>query len=112
MFKIASFNVNSIRARLGIVLEWMDKERPDVICLQETRVEDRDFPAAEFRNAGYNVIFRGRKSYNGVAVASPHPIEEAGHEMMDFMDPGEARLIAEVGTQGQVADVDVRPGGP
>lgn len=94
MFAIASFNCNSIRARLETVLEWLEKERPDVLCLQETKVEDRFFPADVFNSSGYNVIFRGQKSYNGVAIASPHPIEEVNLESTDFSDPGEARLIA------------------
>lgn len=96
MFKIASFNANSIRARLGPVLEWLDKERPDVLCLQETKVQDSFFPASGFNSAGYNVVFRGQKSYNGVAIASPHPIEEVDHEISRFTAPGEARIITAV----------------
>jgi len=68
--KIATFNVNSIRSRLDIVLNWMKANKPDVLCIQETKVEDKDFPALAFIEAGYNVIFRGQKSYNGVALIS------------------------------------------
>jgi exodeoxyribonuclease-3 len=68
--KIASFNVNSLRARLTLVLEWLDKHRPDVLCLQETKVQDVDFPADDFGRTGYECIFKGQKSYNGVAILS------------------------------------------
>lgn len=94
MFKIASFNANSIRSRLQVVLQWLDKERPDVLCLQETKVEDGLFPAAEFERSGYGVIFKGQKSYNGVAIISPHPIRGALLDDGGLSLPGEARLIA------------------
>jgi len=70
IMKVASFNVNSIRARLNIVIDWLKKESPDVLCLQETKVTDADFPAAAFEETGYHAVFRGEKSYNGVAVIS------------------------------------------
>jgi len=72
--KIASFNVNSLRARLPIVLNWLGEQSPDVLCLQETKVQDPDFPAEPFDNIGYNYAFKGQKSYNGVAIVSRHPI--------------------------------------
>ncbi|MCL6634182.1 MAG: exodeoxyribonuclease III [Peptococcaceae bacterium] len=93
MFKVASFNTNSIRARLGLVLEWLAAEKPDVLCLQETKVEDRNFPLREFRDAGYDAVFTGRKSYNGVAIVSLHPIENVRTGIGDWAEPGEARLI-------------------
>ena len=68
--KIASFNVNSIRARLGILLDWLAKESPDVLCVQETKVVDTDFPQSAFQDVHYNVVFRGEKGYNGVAIFS------------------------------------------
>ena len=68
--KIATFNANSIRARMPILLNWLEKEQPDVLCLQETKVQDKDFPAKPFEEAGYGVAFRGQKSYNGVAFIS------------------------------------------
>jgi exodeoxyribonuclease III len=75
-FKAASFNVNSIRARIGAVQEWLRREQPDVLCLQETKVQDKDFPVKEFEDLGYQVAFRGQKSYNGVAIVSRHPMTE------------------------------------
>ncbi len=67
--KIASFNVNSVRARLPVVLSWLRERRPDVLAMQETKVQDEEFPLAAFEEAGYACVFRGQKSYNGVALA-------------------------------------------
>lgn len=66
--KIASFNVNSIRARLPIIIDWLNKNSPDALCLQETKVQDKDFPTDTFEDIDYKVIFAGQKSYNGVAI--------------------------------------------
>jgi exodeoxyribonuclease III len=68
--KIATYNVNSIRSRLHIVLPWLQNNQPDIFCMQETKVEDAKFPVAEFEALGYTVTFRGNKQYNGVAIAS------------------------------------------
>ncbi len=68
--KLASFNVNSLRARLPIVLKWLDEHQSDVLCVQETKVQDVDFPAEAFDQAGYGYVFKGQKSYNGVAIFS------------------------------------------
>ncbi len=92
-FKIATYNVNSIRNRLHIVIPWMQKNRPAVICFQETKVEDDKFPAEAFEAAGYTVAFRGKKGYNGVAIAS---IEKPGGVRFGLDDGGPAdedRLI-------------------
>ncbi|MDX1411311.1 MAG: exodeoxyribonuclease III, partial [Nitrospirales bacterium] len=68
--KIATFNVNSIRKRVCIVLDWLAQHKPDVLCLQETKVQDSDFPIDAFARSGYHVTYRGMRSYNGVAVLS------------------------------------------
>ena len=73
--KIASFNVNSIRARLPIVIDWLRKESPDVLCVQELKCQDQDFPQKAFQDINYNMAFKGEKSYNGVAIFSKPPIE-------------------------------------
>jgi exodeoxyribonuclease-3 len=70
--KIASFNVNSVRARLPVVVSWLGKSRPDILAMQETKVQDESFPRTAFEEAGYSCIFRGQKSYNGVALAARH----------------------------------------
>ncbi|MDD2554480.1 MAG: exodeoxyribonuclease III [Desulfotomaculaceae bacterium] len=93
MFKVASFNTNSIRARLPLVLDWLDREKVDVLCLQETKVEDKDFPLADFTKKGYNAVFNGRKSYNGVAIISPHVLEKVHTGIGDWAEADEARLI-------------------
>jgi exodeoxyribonuclease-3 len=72
--KVASFNVNSLRARLDIVLAWIAEHQPDVLCVQETKVQDGDFPSEQFAGLGYNYTFKGQKSYNGVATFSRSPI--------------------------------------
>ncbi len=74
--KIASFNVNSIRARLPIVIDWLIKESPDVLCVQELKCQDRDFPQKAFQDIHYNAAFKGEKSYNGVAILSRTPIAD------------------------------------
>lgn len=91
--KFATFNVNSIRKRMPIVLEWLDRHRPDVLCLQETKVQDAEFPALALASSGYHVTFRGMKSYNGVAVLSLAPPEKVLHGFDDGDDPDEARLL-------------------
>ncbi|MBU0676518.1 MAG: exodeoxyribonuclease III [Verrucomicrobia bacterium] len=70
MKKIATFNANSIRSREGIILDWMRRHDPDILCIQETKVQDQDFPMAPYEDAGYHVSFRGQKAYNGVAIIS------------------------------------------
>jgi exodeoxyribonuclease-3 len=68
--KVASFNVNSLRARLTIVLQWLAEYQPDILCLQETKVQDTDFPTDAFDRTEYKYVFKGQKSYNGVAIFS------------------------------------------
>ena len=92
-FKIATYNVNSLRSRLHIVLPWLTQNRPDVLCLQETKVEDAKFPAAEFEKLGYHVAFRGMKQYNGVAVASLRPPETVSFGFDDGGPVDGERLI-------------------
>ena len=71
--KLATWNVNSIRARLAHVLDWLEANRPDALCLQETKVVDADFPLEPLRDAGYHVAHIGQKSYNGVATITRAP---------------------------------------
>jgi len=90
--RIASYNVNSLRARLPIVLPWLSDSQADVLCVQETKVQDVDFPTEAFDEIEYNVAFKGQKSYNGVAIISKHPIECVEYGLPD--DPkDEPRLI-------------------
>lgn len=93
-FKIATYNVNSLRSRLHIVIPWLMENRPDVFCMQETKVENGKFPAGEFEEAGYHVVFKGVKQYNGVAVASLTAAEEIRAGFADGGGPAdEERLL-------------------
>ena len=68
--KIATYNVNGIRARLPVLLRWLEQESPDVVCLQELKAPDDKFPEKEIEEAGYSAIWHGQKSWNGVAILS------------------------------------------
>ena len=74
--QIATWNVNSIRTRQQIVTDWLNKNPVDVLCLQETKVRDEQFPTAPFEDIGYKVYISGQKSYNGVAIFSKEPLQE------------------------------------
>ncbi len=91
---IATFNVNSIRARLPAVLAWLRARRPDVFCLQETKVPDADFPELEIRDAGYAAVFRGEPSYNGVAILARAPPQDVRFGLDDGGPADEPRLVA------------------
>ncbi len=91
--KIATWNVNSIRVRLPHVLEWLGKHQPDVLCLQETKVMDEDFPTADFEQAGYTAVFSGQKSYNGVATLSRKPARDVVRALPKA-DGTQKRLLA------------------
>lgn len=75
--RIATWNINSVRLRQGLVLDLINESAPDIICLQETKTPDEHFPSAPFIEAGYKHIhFTGMKSYNGVAILSKHPFDD------------------------------------
>ena len=92
--KLATWNINSIRAREERLLTWLGQEKPDVLCLQETKVEDAGFPAAALKKAGYQVATFGQRSYNGVAIASTLPLTEVTRGFGDGIEDDEARVIA------------------
>lgn len=92
--RIASFNVNSIRTRLPIVLDWLRQNSPDVLCLQETKTPDAEFPESAFSEAGYNAYFSGQKGGNGVALLTRQPAEILGCGLDDGGPPDKARLLA------------------
>jgi len=96
VLKEATYNANSIRVRLGQVLDWLDRETPDVLCLQETKAQDKDFPVKPFQEAGYHVVFRGQKTYAGVAIVSREEPQEVAFGLEDGGEPDEARLIRAV----------------
>lgn len=92
--KIATFNVNSVRARVSVVMDWLAKHKPDVLCLQETKVPDSDFPLMDLTATGYQVIFRGEKSYNGVAILSRDKAKDVQFGLDDGLAADETRLVA------------------
>jgi len=75
-FTVATFNANSIRVRLPQILAWLERVQPDALGVQETKAQDEDFPQAAIEDAGWHVVFRGEKSYNGVALITREPAEE------------------------------------
>jgi exodeoxyribonuclease-3 len=91
--KLATWNVNSIRARLDAVLSWIETEQPDVLCMQETKVEDDDFPSDELQMLGYAVAMAGQPTYNGVAIASRLPMKEIQIGLLGADEDAEKRLI-------------------
>jgi len=90
---LASWNVNSLKVRLPQLLEWLSDRRPDVVCLQETKLEDAKFPRKEIEEAGYETAFSGQKTYNGVALLSRHGISDTVIGNPHFPDD-QKRLIA------------------
>lgn len=96
--KIVTFNANSIRSRLQIILDWLGENRPDILCIQETKVQDHEFPIGDITNAGFNCVFKGQKSYNGVAVISPHKIENVRFGLDD--EPHDEPRLAAVTVKG------------
>jgi len=93
--KIATWNVNSLRVRLPQLLEWLENVQPDIVALQETKVQDNDFPADALEVAGYKVIYSGQKSYNGMAIISRHlDAEEIVTDIPGLDDPQRRMLAA------------------
>ena len=91
--KIVSWNVNSLKVRLPQLLDWLAAKQPDAVCLQETKLEDPNFPQAEIEAAGYQVVFAGQKTYNGVALLSRGDLDDVVCNNPHFPDP-QKRLIA------------------
>ncbi|MHB1951840.1 MAG: exodeoxyribonuclease III [Acidiferrobacteraceae bacterium] len=90
--KIATWNVNSVRVRLPQLLSWLEAKRPDVLALQETKVEDDAFPRAEFAAAGYHTLCCGEKTYNGVALLSREALTDPCFELAP--DDPQRRFLA------------------
>lgn len=91
--KLTTWNVNGIRARLAHVIDFLRDERPDVLCLQETKVVDEQFPREPLEDEGYNLEVFGQKSYNGVAILSRHPVEQVVRGFPGDGDGADRRAI-------------------
>lgn len=97
MLKLASWNVNSLNVRLDQVLAWLDSSNVDILALQETKLTDDKFPAAAFNERGYQVVFSGQKTYNGVAIISRQPIQDVVMDLEGYADPQRRILAATIG---------------
>lgn len=91
--KVAAWNVNGVRARLERLVAWLDACAPDVVCLQETKVRDDEFPHAELRARGWHAVTWGQPAFNGVAVLARGPIDGVGAGFRDGGDDDEARFL-------------------
>ena len=91
--KLATWNVNSLKIRLPHLLDWLAAHRPDAMCLQETKTEDRNFPLAAIEAAGYRAAYCGQKAYNGVAILARSAPADVQHGIPDFPDDPK-RVIA------------------
>lgn len=91
--KLVTWNVNSLKVRLEQVQNWLSENQPDVLCLQETKTEDANFPLSELQQAGYQVAFTGQKTYNGVAILSKHAASDVQYGLPNF-DDVQKRMIA------------------
>jgi exodeoxyribonuclease-3 len=99
--KLATWNVNSLKVRLPHLSDWLAQAQPDIVCLQELKTEDAKFPRAELQSAGFESVFSGQKTYNGVAILSRAPLLDAGTGIPGFPDE-QRRVVA-----ATVADVRV-----
>jgi exodeoxyribonuclease-3 len=114
--RIASWNVNSIKQRLDHLQRWLAAEQPDIVCLQETKCVDEAFPRLEIEALGYNIAAHGQRAFNGVAVLSKRPLEDATPRLPGDDDDQHARFIeATVAADGgaiRVASIYLPNGNP
>ena len=95
--KIATWNVNSLKVRLPHVIDWLDTQQPDALCLQELKLEDKAFPSAELEQAGYQAVFLGQKTYNGVAILSRDTARDVVMNIPGFEDTQKRIIAATIG---------------
>jgi exodeoxyribonuclease-3 len=97
--KIATFNINGIKARIGALTDWLDESQPDVVLCQEIKSVDETFPHEPFEERGYNVETHGQKSFNGVAILSKRPLEDVRRGLPGDDSDEQARWIEATGTE-------------
>jgi exodeoxyribonuclease-3 len=97
--KIATWNVNSLKVRLPHVIEWLEASQVDVLCLQETKMEDKAFPYADLEGAGYHAAHNGQKTYNGVAILARSTLEDVVRDIPAFADEQKRVIAATVNGQ-------------
>ncbi|MBT4491333.1 MAG: exodeoxyribonuclease III, partial [Rhodospirillaceae bacterium] len=110
--KIATWNVNSIKARLPRVVEWLEQAQPDVALLQELKVTDEAFPREVIEDLGYNIATHGQKTYNGVAILSKRPIEDVQRGLPGDDGDEQARYIEATIDTVRVASIYLPNGNP
>ena len=110
--RIASWNVNSIKARLDIVTGWLANDPCDVLLIQETKSQDVNFPIDAFQAMGWHVAFHGQKSYNGVAIASRFPIQDVVMGLQGDSEDEQARYMEATINGFRVATIYLPNGNP
>ncbi len=110
--KIATWNVNSAKARLPNILAWLDEAKPDVVCLQEIKCQDADFPALEMKGRGYHIETLGQRSYNGVALLSRAPMQEVMRGLPGDASDTQARYLEATIADVRVASIYLPNGNP
>ena len=114
--KIATWNVNSVKARLDNAVAWLREANPDIVCLQELKCEDISFPAQAFEDLGYNVLTHGQKTYNGVAILSKMKGEDVSRGLPGEPEDTQARYLEAVFPHGagtvRVASIYLPNGNP
>src|SRR5260370_26919306 len=96
--RIATWNVNSVRQRIELLLTWLKECSPDIVCLQEIKCTDEAFPRLEIESLGYNVATHGQKTFNGVALLSKLPFDETKSGLAGDDEESHARSLAGAGT--------------
>lgn len=112
MVKIATWNVNSAKARLPNILGWLDRASPDVVLLQEIKCETASFPKGDFEAMGYNCAVVGQKSYNGVALLAKHPVEGVLDHLPGAPDDVQARYVEATVGGIRIASIYLPNGNP
>lgn len=110
--RIATFNVNSLKARLPRVVEWLEEAAPDVVLLQELKCVDEEFPRLEIEALGYHIESHGQKTYNGVAILSKHPIHDVSRGLPGDPEDAQARYIEGTIQGVRVASIYLPNGNP
>ncbi len=110
--KLVTWNVNSIRARHDRVFDWVKQNRPDVICMQEIKCQDGEFPTEDFKAIGYDFVTHGQKTYNGVAIGvqAPYTLSDVTRGFGDGGDDAQSRVIAATVAGVRIVDVYVPNG--
>ena len=110
--KIATWNVNSVKARLGHLLDWLGEAKPDIVCLQEIKCLEADFPALEIKALGYHVEALGQRSYNGVAILSREPMSDVLRGLPGDAGDEQARYLEATIGGVRVASIYLPNGNP